>query len=212
MSQPTVTADKGVILTFGILSGADRCAIVMPVFTDSTLFGPVTLVQDAVSSADTNLSTLLADCLATDSLVLFIQGEGMIDGMIPSRLDYAPADFPGTRTGDAMPSSCGAIMGFYRDPADPLPSTRVSLGKNIIPGISADDVTGDVISLDLQNAVIDLADMLVTGWASTGDSGNKWYRASVAVPRANTSDHIPRCASQIVRRYIGTQRRRLIPH
>lgn len=211
-SQPTATADKGIILTFGILSNADRCAIVVPVFTDNSTLDATTLAQDAIDSADATISASIADTLATDSFLTFIQAEGMIDGIIPSRIDYAPSDFPGTRTGVSGPSSNGALMEFYRDPADPTPSGRVSVAKNIIPGISTTDVSGDVISLDLQSNVVSLAVALQEGFASAANPSQKWYRAAAALERSDTTGQIPRTITHVVRRYIGTQRRRLTPH
>ena len=200
-------AENSVIITIGILVNADRCAIVFPLSSD-TAVDPITGCGDAVSGVVSDIIPLLQQCMASDSYIQYVQAEGAVDGMTPQRSDFSSGLYPGLVSGVSAPSSVGGMMGFYEDPADkPTPTSRTRLGKNTIPGVSVSELTGDLISLAIQGALLALGNDLLNGF--TGGS-NRWYRVVKIVSRTIGAGVI-RAADNIARGYVVTQRRRMVP-
>lgn len=211
MSQPATTNSKGVILTIGLRVNGERCAIVLPMGTESTLLDATNLCKDVVTSSLSHVGPLLLACITTDAYMSFQQGEGMIDGMVPYREDYDPTDWPGTRTPPALPTNTGPILYFYEDPVDNPTHLRIRVGKNTIPGWSAADTVGDKVNSIAAADLDALATILHGGFASTLDPSGKWYRY-LATPKPRTpATPLKRVSNWGTRLYLATQRRRFIP-
>jgi hypothetical protein len=210
--QPAATNDNGVVLTVGILSGPDRCAIVLPLGTDSSEIDANNLCADAVLAFNFTCMTLLTACLSTAAQVTFLSADGMVDGKTPSRQDFIPNANQGLRGENVLPSQVAALLYFYRDADQEVGTPRVKLGKNFVPGIANEDVVVDILSTDLVDLLITFSDSLQNGFPTQLDSSKKWYRY-LAMPKERTTGTslIPTYLHGC-RQYVGTQRRRLIPH
>jgi len=210
-TQPDLTNDNGVVLTVGIVSNSDRCCIVLPIATDNTSLDDVTRCKDAVTSFAAIIAQLQA-CISSDAYISFIQGEGMTDGMIPNRQDFTITTYLGTRDAPAAPSQVAALIIFYRDPAHALTGERMKIGKNFIPGLAQNDLSGDHVVAGLGANLQTFADTLQNGFNSSGGGGSqKWYRyLNTPVPRT-TGTHLKAVTGQTQRGYVATQRRRLVP-
>lgn len=212
MSQPAISNQSGVILTIGILAQGNRCALVMPVGTDSNLMTPVILCGAAVLAFKANVLPDLLDCMGSEAEVTYIQGEGMIDGQVPFRQDYPPATYTGTRGGGSLPASCGLLLSMYEDPVDVVAGHKIRVAHNTIPGQSPDDWTDGSPDLTIISNGDTIINTFVAGWNFDPSSGSdKWYRFLAATDRV-VGTHIDRIATGQARGYVGTQRRRLVPH
>lgn len=210
-NQPAMTSDKGVICTIGIDTQAgDRTACVFPFATDDGALDFNTLCTDCVLAIQTSILPPLLDCISQDSFVRYIQVEGMMDGMVPSRIDFAAGAFPGTRAHSSIASQVAALVAFYGDPADLGPGVPMRVGKMFLAGISINDVTNDIIQAGLKAALETLASALQSGFATDG-GGGKWYRVLARTVVRNVATAVRRTIGGIVRDYVATQRRRLIP-
>lgn len=212
VQQPEMTSNTGVILTIGIRSSGDRCAIVIPAATDNASTDKKTLCEAACTDFDAGPLTELTDLMSEDAYVSFIQAVGMDNGFLPNRIDYAPADFPGATTGDVESSQVGGLLIFYSDPADLAPGQRVRVGKNTVPGIPDAGLIGDAIQASLVTKLDALAEKLAEGWTFSGSGGGTWYRVVSAPPKGSTAAALIRTGAWLSRGYSATQRRRLIPH
>lgn len=211
VTQPDVTNAQGVALTVGIMSGVDRTAIVLPLGLDADPEAN-TICSDAVQSFLAAVTPDLQAVLSTDNYISFIQADGMQDGRVPYRQDFAPSDLPGGRGHGSVSSQVAALMYFYRDEDTAPANSRVRIAKNFIPGLCPADVVGDLIVADLFTAIQTLATLLQNGFPSIANSGKNWYRY-LAIPKTRTTDvHLIPTFVCGVRNYVGTQRRRLIPH
>lgn len=217
--QPQVMNNQGVVLTVGILAASERTAIVLPMFTESTTLDDINRCTDAVNSFVTSALPGLLDLLCTDGGCSFVQGEGMVDGTVPYRTDFASDEQVGTQTPPALTGNTSALAVFYCDPADVGPSGRMTVAKNFIPGLPVSNVTLDRLNDFAISAVADWANSLVAGYASVIDSGSKWYRGLkapfVIVGGKKTrprSTPIQRTILAECRGYLSTQRRRFVPH
>lgn len=213
MSQPALTSDKGVILTVGMgLSGGNRAALVIPVATPSSAVIPVLMCRLAVTAFKANALGLLQACFGAEGEVTFLAGEGMDDGNIPYREDYAPGTYVGTGGGGGLPVTNGLLLTFYEEPDDVAPGDRIRTAHNTIPGQSPDDWTDGVPSSAMIANGETFGNTMITGWAFDPAIGSdKWYRALAAI-RDATGTPLKRIADAQTRGYVGTQRRRQIPH
>lgn len=212
VTQPEMTSDHGVVLTIGIRTSGDRCAIVMPIGTDNSSTDKKTLCDMACADAETGFFVELCSLLSDDAYVSFVEAMGMDDGFVPHRIDYAAADHPGATVGEPETSQVGALMIFYSDPADLAPGGRVRVGKNTIPGIADADLVGNAIQSALVTKLDALAQILAEGWTCSGSGGGKWYRVVSAPAKGSQAAALVRVGSWLTRGYSATQRRRLIPH
>jgi hypothetical protein len=211
MPQPSKVGLDGVILTVGGFSGTDRAACVIPLFTDDVGLTRETRNQDAVTAFRTTVLSQFLACISGNSQVTYLQSEGMANGSIPAREDYASGAHPGTGASNALPSNVTSLVVFYEEPADVVPPHRMRVGKQFIWGVPQATVTGDIISVAQIVALQTFASSLLLGFP-TNHAGGNWYRAVAhCFPRLETTP-IKRCGSLAVRDYVATQRRRLIPH
>lgn len=213
MSHPAVQAhaNVGVILTVGGLCGSDRVAMVMPLVTDDGGLDAITRCEDAVAAFRVSEIVTLLNCISSDAQITYLAAEGMCDGMIPFREDFALATYPGSRPAGVMPSSVTSLVAFYADPADLGAGVRMRTAKSFIWGVPQGDVVGDQIQGALLAGLINFGIAMQTGWA-TQLGGGKWYRQLAAPSTRLPGDPVIRIATSQPRAYIATQRRRLLPH
>lgn len=212
--QPALTSDKGVVLTVGINVIDDRCALVLPIATDSTGIAALAFCQTAVESFEQGALPLLLDVLSTLAWVSFIQAQGMDAGTLyPYRKDFANIDNPGTVITDPLPSSVGALITFYEDTRDITPGDRMRHSRVIVPGIAEGMVDlGRINSGALANLQT-FGDALVQGFKKTGGSDPKFYRV-LSAPKVGDGNAVALkrlVTTSFVRGYVGAQRRRLLP-
>jgi hypothetical protein len=210
--QPVVQAQDGVILTIGFVSGTDREAIVLPMASDASFDKPSRdQCQDAVLMAQASLLPLIQACMSPSAYIAFVQAEGMIDGFIPARSEYASSDFQGMLGGDLAPSNVTGLIVFYGDQDDLPPLSKTRSGRNFMPCVPKDMLNEDIIQPDLKTAYQALVTALIDGLPSVADSSNKWYRYMAAANPRTVDTNVIRVDAGAVRGYVCTQRRRLIP-
>lgn len=208
--QPSENNDNGVVLTVGIVSNNQRSALVIPVFTDNVGLDLASVCNDAVISFQSGPLPLLRACLSSDAFVSHVAGESMIDGLTPSRIDFAPADFPGTGPAVCAPNQVAGMIFFYIDPIEGI-VTRTRVAKNSVPGLPSSWISNDTLIDAAVTALLDLATALQNGFLSSGDVTKKWYRALRAPVPRTPGTHVKRVLAFGTRRYVVTQRRRLTP-
>lgn len=212
VEQPAVPIDKGMILSIGIIANADRMQIVMPMLSDaSTIFAAGIQASDLCKTAETLLIPLLQACMSSDASITFLSAEGMADGIIPARFDYGIATYPGTLDAGALPDNVGGMMVWYEDPRDAIADARARSCRNTVPGVPKSEYIGGAVSNVVQAALLAAATALQNGLESYTDAPQCWYRALSRLPR-DSSATILRTWNATARGYVGTQRRRLVPH
>lgn len=210
IDQPDgMVIDNGLIVTVGFFVNTDRVAMVFPMCTDSTIDKNSSAGSLAGAFGDAIVSKIAACMAETNTFARFTQVEGMVDGIVPGRDDYVPIDYPGTRDGTPLPSQVAALMYFYEDGRDVETGKRVACGRNFIPGISETDVTGTLISSDLQSAMNTLAEALQNG--VDDEIGATWYRILAKPQGETTGGSVKRTYQFGSRGYVCTQKRRLLP-
>lgn len=210
-SQPATNNDRGVVLTVGGFCGTDPVAMTFPMFTDDATLTDSNICNDAQQSFINLILPSVLLCMATDAEVRFVSAEGMVDGKLPQRQDFAPGAQPGARTAPSMPSSVCGLLTYYEDPVDVLAGHRIGTGHNFFWGMSKADITNDIISGTLASLYSAVGSLMVAGVATVAGVG-KWYRGLAAPKPRTAGQHIKRITGGVVRLYCGTQRRRLIPH
>lgn len=209
--QPILSPDDGVIASIGVVCNGDRMEIVFPLSTDDGGLNAATESFDATTSIQNNLIGPLQNIISADGYISFIQAEGMTPGSIPDRHDFTAITFPGNRAAGAAPSNVAALMVFYADPTDLAAGERMRTGKNFIPAIAANDITGDRIAVTLQGLIAVLGGIMLNGFATQAGGGN-WYRVISPNPRTGHPTELVRSDAMIARGPVATQRRRLLPH
>lgn len=215
---------KGVHLTIGVVVNGDRMSMVMCEVCDASGLDKVNTCEDAVTSALSTLLPILLPCLAPGAYISYVQAEGMVDGMVPYRLDFGPTEHPGTGTsGDTMPSQVAGLLIFYGDPDDAVEGDRMKFAKTFVPGLPKADVSGDIVNSPTSSALVSLANMLQEGFVSSAFPPSKWWRV-IAPPRipatppktgtvpAPDGTYVIRTRTSLARFYLATQRRRQLPH
>ncbi len=203
--------DNGAIATIGIVSGPDRVAIVAPFIADDPGLTPTTRCVDLVAQIIANILTPLTTVMGTDAHVAFVQAEGMVDGEIPSRTDFAPGDYPGAGGSVVMPNNVSGLSVYYGNPADLAPGARMPVGKTFWPAVPSAEVTGDIISNVLFGNYGTIDTLYRTGFA-TFLGGGKWYRMAGKGNSRTAGTPAVSIISSAVRHYVATQRRRMTPH
>lgn len=212
ISQPALQSEKGVILTIGLLTGQDRWAIVLPVATDDATAqsNPTNACTNAVTAWVNNGLSLLTPCIASDTSIVYVQGEGMVDGHIPFRQDFAPGVEVGSQGTVSLSRNCSVLGVYYVDPSQTLTTGRERVAKNFIAGIDAASVVGDIAQIAVTSAVQTFIDAMAAGFhTASGPPYPTWYRVGKAV--RTTGQALPNIVVTAVREYIVTQRRRMIP-
>ena len=207
--QPSgLVSENGYIVTIGVVGNADRTAIVFPLATNGTV-DPITGAQDLITGIETTILDEITPCFSEDGQITFVSAESMVDGHLPARSDYDDNTYPGTRASGAVSSQVASLLIFYSDPADLPPDGRVRVGKNFIPFVPEDDLSGDIISDPLSSNIEALGYDLLNGFSA---GSNTFYRVIAADSTRTPGTPLIRSAQRTARGYVGTQRRRLIPH
>lgn len=210
--QPVGTNSKGVILTIGIDASGNRTELTVPLFTGSDGLTPATFCEDAVSSFNGIGLANLTVLLSSESFVSFVAAEGAIDGFVPFRIDFVDTDWPGSDATPALPSTTGILCVWYALTADLPPGTRMRSGKNTIPGVSRVNWEGSGFSDAFKAAVLVFVDQLGEGFASTENPSESWYRPCSFGGTRVPGSAVIRAVTGEVRGYVGTERRRQLPH
>ncbi len=209
MAQPALSSENGVIVTVGCVTNNDRWEIVMP-FASIHVHDGLSICSDAGIGFAADALPLLVACLSSDTQVMFIQVEGMVDGSVPARKDYAPGAQVGTRAAGTLPTSVAALIDWYGDPAQTLPSGRTRIGKNFIAGIAATDVVGDHVQSSLGGVLQAFGLHCMDGFTG-GDGTTLYYRVIRGSDRVS-GQTLANARAVVIREYVVTQRRRLTPH
>lgn len=225
IQQPAVTNDHGAELTVGILSGTgNRMAIVLPMATDNTTLTDINRMQDCVVAWQSHGMPQLLACMVATVEVLFIQAEGMVDGIIPYRIDFVPGTNPGTNSGQLAPTNVTGLITFYEDPADIAPGRKMRTARTFVPGVSDSSLTENTIDVGLLASYLTWGTTMQNGYNVITGSG-KWYRM-LSAPYQLTANptpppamirtrprgiQVPRIAAISPRSYVATQKRRMVP-
>lgn len=209
--QPAVNNTFGAVLTIGVNTNGNRAAIVLPVFTTDITLGKVNLCDDAVNSAVTTLVPLMVIVMVATDYISFVQADGMKDGYIPSRQDFAPGANPGLVTGQSLPSQTSVLLSMYEEPDDSIAGKRMRVAKTFMPSVPAGYMTNGQLDPTHVANYDSIVSMFGAGWPGVNDVTKQWFRGlSVPKPRSTTAQ-VPRIRSGETRQYVGTQRRRLVP-
>lgn len=161
----------------------------------------------AVEEFETNVLGVLVDCLSEDAEVVGISAECMDNGGIPYRKNYVLGTHPGTRAAGVVPQQVAALVVYYPDPSDVSPGTATNTGGNFVPGIAEGDVNAEIVAGALKTVLELFAAELVTGFVA----GPGTITRAIFAAR-NGARLLRQAVNYVVRDYVGTIRRRLLPH
>lgn len=211
--QPAMTNDTAVIATIGILVNGERAACVMPFGNNSeTGLTKLNACADLVESIETNCMDNITALMSINAEVTFISCEGMVDGLIPSRSDFPSGTHQGSAEGDSLPPTVAGLIIFYEDPRDVITGHKLRVAKNFIPAMSELQYVGGAVTAEYLTNANTLATQVQQGIGSTADPSANWYRVLAAPKPRTAGQNLKRTVDITVRGYIGTQRRRQLPH
>lgn len=211
--QSTVTNDQGIILTIGVVCGGNRMQMVLPIATNDTSSGlGLQLANDAIDSAIAGLFPALVACMSSSAYISFINAEGMQDGVVPSRTDFDPTAHPGTADPVALPDSQAGLVTFYGDPSSYEPGARIHTARTFVPGIPLSGWTGTTIETGELGLLDTFGGTCQNGWASIATPSSHWQRYMNTVTPRGPSVELKKVANWTARGWVGTQRKRIIPH
>lgn len=214
MPQPTLQIARAVWLTVGGICNGERWEIVIPVATDDATMGHEVLCQDAIQSFDAAGASpmkLLRDCMSDEVDIRFVQAVGILSGYIPARRDYLAGSKRGNRPGNALPMQVCNIVSYYADPLQLAFGDRMRVAKTLIPGIDQNDVQENVVTVNQLARLDSFGGTMKTGWTSTTNILKSWYRILNGLDEHGTG-HAWNCFVERSRSYVGTVKRRLLPH
>jgi hypothetical protein len=217
MAQPSMKSDKGVVATVGIQIGSDRTALVMPIATSDIAVTKDTLCSDAASAfAALVTSADFLKLIPDSAYISYVQCEGMDDGVIPERFDYSTTAHVGTGGDIGPPPSVGVLTTFYAEHADLPAGTKMRHSRMTIPGVPATYIVGGILTSIAKAFYQLIADKLVNGFDNSQQGAATWYRV-LSAPPPKTQGGLPatdliRLADFRVRWYMGTQKKRILPH
>lgn len=201
----------GVILTVGMFANGEAFEIVMPMVTDATSMDGSNICQDAVQSFEASAMELLQQCLSEDTSVVFVAGEGMVNGYIPWRDGFETGTHSGEVSSPAIPANACALGVVYQDPEDVTVNARIKLAKTFFSGVPKTLSAGNQIAPALVTTINAFLSAVVTGYPSVLHSASSWYRVlNVPKPRAAGTD-VVRLLQPEARSNIYTQKRRVLP-
>lgn len=204
-----VGTDQGVIVSVQLLISGQRAEMVFPMawFSDD---GPglANMAQEAVDAFEIEVIPPLLNCISAGAQVVGLSAEPMNNGGIPYRRNYAFGTHEGNRGPDVAPQQVAVLAAYYPDPADVSPGAPTNSGGQFVPGIAEDDLAAEVIDATLKAAVEIFVAGLVEGFATS--SGGVLSRSIYAA--RNGARDLRKAIIYTVRDYVGTVRRRLLPH
>lgn len=205
----TTIADYGSVLSVQFLVAGQRAECVIPLADDSQVVVATNKNRDVCEAFVAQGLPLLLDCLAQDAQVIGVSAEGMVDGDIPFRLNFPLGSYEGTIAHDCVPQSIASLIAFYADPADVAPGNRTRVAKTMIPGVPETSIAGEIIDGALKTAVGLFMDLLLNGMGG-GSAGGIWRRVMAEVRGIGATIRL--AIQGIVRDYIASVKRRLLPH
>lgn len=211
--QTVCAAEHGAILTVGFVVNNDRSACVFPMCNPSGTIDKVRWCADLVNSFDVSALEDLLGLISSDCQVTFLQADGMIDGYIPFREDSTSTENFGTRVAGTTPDQAAGLIAWYCDPADIAVGKKIRVAHNFIPGIPATDVVSNTVQTSWLSPALDFATIMQNGFPSSGLTGT-WsrYLKAPKKPLNVVGTNVLRVSTAVIRGYVGTQRRRLLPH
>lgn len=211
ISQPIKTNNFGAILTIGGICNGERVANVEPYIFDGATFDLVGACNDLLTSWQTAGRGAWLDAISEDYRLAFISAEGMIDGRIPSRVDFGPSEYPGAIAEPALPTSVAGLVAYYQDPADVAAGSRIRVAKTFFPGLPDSLVTGQTVDAGQGLKYYTYGTAVTEGITSAGTPSQKWWRVLSAPKPRTAGQTVQRIASVEQRLYVATQKRRLVP-
>lgn len=210
--QPSgMTNNSGVVLTIGMFANGEAFEIVLPMATPSTILDATNFCSDCVGSFENSPLPDLLACISVSTSVVFIAGEGMVNGFIPFRDTFTIGTTPGTRGTGAAATSVAGLGVLYEDPKDEPAGERMRIAKSFFSGIATADVDGNQIVSQLNANILVFMQDCQTGWPSVLDGTSNWYRV-LASPKPRTpGTAIKRTLVAEARSNVYTQKRRLLP-
>lgn len=202
---------NGVVLSIGMFANGEAFEIVLPMVTPSTILDATNFCSDCVQSFENSPLPDLLACISVSTSVVFVAGEGMINGMIPYRDTFVIGTTPGTRGTGAAATNVAALGVLYEDPKDEPAGERMRIAKTFFSGIATADVDGNQIVAQLLANVQQFMQDCKDGWPSMLDGTSNWYRV-LASPKPRTpGTPIKRVLVPEARTNVYSQKRRLVP-
>src|SRR6185369_3439051 len=128
-----------------------------------------------------------------------IQVEGMMDGSVPARQDYAAGLYPGTRTGTTIANNVCGLGALYCDPTDTPAGDVMPVAKTFFPGLSTSDVTNDLVATAVRTAIEAFLQALQEGMVSAGSGDGKWWRVLKKASQTAFSELLKRTINWVSR-------------
>lgn len=210
--QPAgMTNDLGVILTVGLFCNGEAMQIVQPFATDSSALTPENVCSDAVASFALAAIDDLMDCLSSGCYCAFVGAEGMVNGTIPYRQNFASSDHPGTRDAGTLPTNVSALGIYYALPDDLPTGAKMKVAKTFLGGLAQSDVIENTVVSAVVGALQTFLTLCLAGYASSNDTSANWYRVNSTPKTRVPGQAITRNQVALPRNGVYTQRRRLVP-
>ena len=216
--QTDCTNDNGVIVTLGFQIGDQSVAIVLPMGEPAGLSTEPQQTNNAVNAVLgwATVGTDLMSYLSPGCYLSYIQGDGMVDGYIPARYEFAPATHPGTGTGNPVPQQVSALITGYDDTGFSVAALRRC--HTYLPGLPQAAFTAEILNPTLQYNLETLFNKLIFIGVSEDTNSTVWFRY-LAAPYVVVSGKRTRPSGTNIRRigafdcrsYAATQKRRLLP-
>jgi len=213
IEQTAATAEFGCVLTVGFVVNNDRSACVFPMCNPGGGIDRVKFCSDLVEAFNTSALPGLLGLLSSDCQVTFVQADGMVDGYIPFRNDSTSTENFGTLTAGTTPDQAAGLIAWYVDPADIISGHKIRVAHNFIPGVPADQVVSNAVQTAWLTAALAFATTMQNGFPAFAMSGT-WsrYLKAPKKPLNVIGTNVLRVSTAVIRGYVGTQRRRLLPH
>lgn len=209
--MPSFPAENCAIVTVHMIGGGQRAEIVVPFGNpDEDLSYLVDPCEEIVESFITGGPLdALQQCISEDAQIVGVSCELMTNGGAPYRRNFALGTYPGARAAGLAPQQVAALVAYYPANTDVPEDTRTPVARNFIPFLAESDLTAEILIEDLRDQLEAFNNAVLS------------FTVNFPVPRQFT-----RCmkilrdvgativAVQIarVRDYVGTIRRRLLPH
>lgn len=202
-------ADECFVARIGFYFNLQRAECVFPLVPDAPVTNTAQRCQKIATALRDDTYTALLASIPAGVEVKFTEVHSMTPGFIPARIDEVPGALVGTwATGTPIANQVAALGVFYTDDHATSPTGRVRVGKTFLPGISETAVTGDIITSGFKAAFDAWLEKLTDG--SIVDTDTFIYRRGVN-SSGDPSQAVYRADSFMIRDYVVTQRRRLLP-
>jgi hypothetical protein len=210
VTQDDAVNDDGIIISVGLVVAGERCAIVLPMVKASGDVDPDNAAAACVKAIGVGFVPDLCAFLSDQAYVSHVAGEGMINGGIPARLDYGSTDHPGQVDAEPLPQQVSILVTTYKTSSGSF-GDRQKVGHQYLPGFPVSTLVGGALPAPTISNIEDLFQNLIEYGYDDVDTTTNWRRY-FAVPDRSTSAAMPKIGAYACRGYVGTQKRRLLPH